>query len=138
MVAGEAATRARTFAEMGGRGQTAGRGEDDVLAETKRLDGSVRRARKIRPGYRPQEELPAYVPPHRRGALPGAAADADGALEEALAKLAISAASRRRYELIDGHYEVVDGETGDRVYDPCMKSGLISEDSTGTKVIGHR
>lgn len=64
------------------------RGEK-VLTGSRRPDGTLRKERRIRPGYTPQDEMPAYVPtaarvswcrgqaagraPRRRGAASGAA-----------------------------------------------------------------
>lgn len=38
----------------------------DFIPSSVRADGSVRKERRVRPGYVPQDEIPAYVPPARR------------------------------------------------------------------------
>lgn len=40
--------------------------QDTLIPASVRPDGSVRRERRIRPGYRPEAEMPKYIPPPMR------------------------------------------------------------------------
>jgi hypothetical protein len=39
---------------------------EKVIAASKRADGTVRKERRVRPGFLPQDEVPVYVPRHLR------------------------------------------------------------------------
>jgi hypothetical protein len=63
-----------------------------------RIDGSVRRERKIRPGYTPPSSVPSYVPPMLR----------DSPVRTTTKSLC--------YKLIDGQYEIVEYDNSTSIW----------------------
>lgn len=89
-----------------------------------RADGTVRRARKIRPGYVPQEDVPKYVPRAKRQGNEGAILKGKSDdLADSLAKLSLNqVAERERDSEKSEKQEGPDSERGPRrkIIDPAQ------------------
>ena len=72
-----------------------------MIPASVRADGTVRRERKVKPGYVPAEEVPRYVAPPRRSAATTPTPPID------VADISPLDYHLYRYSLINGHYQIV-------------------------------
>ncbi|KAI8326298.1 hypothetical protein GQ54DRAFT_301191 [Martensiomyces pterosporus] len=101
-------------------------GEPAVVPASRRADGSMRKERRIRPGYTPQESMPKYMPPSMRRRQQGLEAignSAEGDEEKTprtnTAANTASGSKTEKWPSLSTH-ETVTRKTGDRRYTPPL------------------